>query len=120
MTPLRMIVPRRIRKKVIPVVIVTSPKMMIGLIDCKRNDTIDESAYLTIRATTKITTTLLTNKKQVVENVFSTTELIAIHKGLHHGLPFLYKTHCFLNWTSSLCLLFFIIRGVIITAKSQW
>ncbi len=34
--------PRRIRKRVIPVVSVTN---------CERNDAIDESAHLTIRAT---------------------------------------------------------------------
>jgi hypothetical protein len=49
---------------------VTSPKMMIVLIDRKRNDTIDESVHVTIRATSKMTTTLLTDKKQVVEDDF--------------------------------------------------
>ncbi len=49
-------------------VIVTSPKMIIVLIDCKRSDTIDESAHLTIRATAKMTTTLLIDEKQEVED----------------------------------------------------
>jgi hypothetical protein len=53
------------------VAIVTNSKMMIVLIDRKRNDTIDESAHVTISAATaKVTTTLHTDKKQVVEDDF--------------------------------------------------